>query len=254
MMKYELTDMKRRFQDKVLYRIRAIEGLPNNVKKGTLGGWVEDDTILSQDGNCWITEDVIACHGSDHRCRIEGDILIKDHSIIYGSEINGIGIIENDSNVFYSKISGYIHFCGQAYIVDSTIVGNFVVRNSGEVRDSILSGVGSVQDHSVIENCTIKKFVFVSGESFVESIYCDTGLEIKDGYIESNYDFFIIHHIDGCPMYVYKSRDGIKYIWNANYGDLETIDSDLHSDGLKWAMKSLFQIRRIGVYENPHTP
>ncbi|NDK07840.1 hypothetical protein EOM39_01180 [Candidatus Gracilibacteria bacterium] len=52
-MKYKLTDKNIKFRGKVLYRIQALKDF-GDVKKGDLGGYIEKEDNLSQDGNCWI--------------------------------------------------------------------------------------------------------------------------------------------------------------------------------------------------------
>ncbi len=50
-MKYELTTNKRGH----LTQIRAIKDFAN-VKKGDLGGFIESESNLSQEGDCWVYE------------------------------------------------------------------------------------------------------------------------------------------------------------------------------------------------------
>ena len=64
MKKYELTDITKTeniFGKPVtLHRIRALKDF-GNVKAGDLGGWVEHEGNLSQDGDCWIYYPAIVC-------------------------------------------------------------------------------------------------------------------------------------------------------------------------------------------------
>lgn len=61
MRKYRLSEEQRAFSYQVdgckksvlLRQIIALTDF-NDVKTGTAGGWVDDDTVLAQDGNCWI--------------------------------------------------------------------------------------------------------------------------------------------------------------------------------------------------------
>ena len=41
------------YEDRILHRIRAIRDF-SNVKTGDLGGYIEKESNLSHDGNCWI--------------------------------------------------------------------------------------------------------------------------------------------------------------------------------------------------------
>jgi len=53
--KYELTDISIDFCGVKLFRIRALKSF-GDVKEGDLGGYVEKEENLSQDGDCWIYE------------------------------------------------------------------------------------------------------------------------------------------------------------------------------------------------------
>lgn len=55
-MKYKLTDIKIEVFGRTLFRIEALESF-GNVKKGELGGYVENQDNLSQDGNAWVYGD-----------------------------------------------------------------------------------------------------------------------------------------------------------------------------------------------------
>ena len=52
--KYELAkDYSITIMGRTLHRIHALKSF-GNVKKGDLGGWVESEENLSQEGECWI--------------------------------------------------------------------------------------------------------------------------------------------------------------------------------------------------------
>ena len=53
--KYELVESgKIILRNVILYRIKALVDIPNIVKAGELGGYVESETNLSRDGDSWI--------------------------------------------------------------------------------------------------------------------------------------------------------------------------------------------------------
>ncbi|KAB2541170.1 MULTISPECIES: hypothetical protein [Rhodobacterales] len=62
-----------------LYRIRALVDFAN-AASGDLGGYVQSETNLSHDGECWIADEAIVQHDS----RIEDDALIYGHAHIFG--------------------------------------------------------------------------------------------------------------------------------------------------------------------------
>lgn len=76
MRKYELTDETCRQNGRALHRICALRDIPRHgVRKGDLGGWVESERMLSQDGNAWIGGDA----------RVYGDAWIDGDAWVYGN-------------------------------------------------------------------------------------------------------------------------------------------------------------------------
>ena len=53
--KYKLTKENISYCGKTLYRIEALKDFAN-VKKGDKGGYVEKEDNLSQEGDCWISD------------------------------------------------------------------------------------------------------------------------------------------------------------------------------------------------------
>ena len=95
-MKYELTDEIIEVAGRKLHRIRALVDIitpcGRPVRKGELGGWVEEEHNLSQYGNAWIYDDAQvydnACVGED--ARVCGDAKIYGNAHIYKrAEVSG---------------------------------------------------------------------------------------------------------------------------------------------------------------------
>ena len=56
--KYELTDETKNLCGITLHRIRALRDIPSvKVKSGDLGGWIEKENNLTQDGDAWVSGD-----------------------------------------------------------------------------------------------------------------------------------------------------------------------------------------------------
>ena len=59
-MKYEITDFAHP-KYPWLHRIRALIDVNEKVPKGSLGGYVQSENNLSQEGECWIYDQAICC-------------------------------------------------------------------------------------------------------------------------------------------------------------------------------------------------
>jgi len=72
--KYELTNETISFENRKLFRIRALKDF-GNVKAGDLGGYVESENNLSQEDNCWIYENA----------RVYGNAEVSNDDIVSGN-------------------------------------------------------------------------------------------------------------------------------------------------------------------------
>ena len=74
--KYELTDTTKPhpFQEGVvLHQIRALRDIPRfGVKSGDVGGWIEKEANLAQDGDAWVSGDARVSGGA----RVSGDAWV----------------------------------------------------------------------------------------------------------------------------------------------------------------------------------
>ena len=93
--KYEiLKDTEKDFFGHNVYRIKALKDF-SDVKKGDIGGFVESEDNLSQEGNCWIYDNAIAC----------------DNSVVGG----------------HAKVKNYAKICDNAFIDDNSVVMEYAV-------------------------------------------------------------------------------------------------------------------------------
>ena len=73
--KYELTDETKILCGITLHRIRALRDIPSvKVKSGDLGGWIEKESNLSQDGDAWVCGDA----------EVYDNAWVYDNARVYG--------------------------------------------------------------------------------------------------------------------------------------------------------------------------
>lgn len=102
--KYELTEETLEIDGHVLHRIIALRSF-GEVKEGELGGWIEKESNLSHEGDCWIYNDAV----------VYGDAKVCDDAIVYSNaKVCGNAIIcgnaEVCGNAKVEKKSDYIVF------------------------------------------------------------------------------------------------------------------------------------------------
>lgn len=122
MKKYEITDIiQERLNGPSLYRIRALREIPNyGVKPGDLGGWVESEKNLSQEGDCWVSDEAKILHNA----YVRGDALVADNAAVTDNSIvDGIALLTQRAMVGgYSRIGGLAMLDEHAYIYGRAII------------------------------------------------------------------------------------------------------------------------------------
>lgn len=91
--KYKLTEETLEIDGHVLHRIIALRSF-GEVKEGELGGWIEKESNLSHEGDCWIYYNVV----------VYGDAKICDDAIVYGNaKVCGEAKVEKKSDYIVFK-------------------------------------------------------------------------------------------------------------------------------------------------------
>ena len=92
MSKYKITEIEHP-KYPWLHRIQALIDVNEKVPEGTLGGFVENENNLSQEGTCWIYDDAICCENGE----------VKEEAALYdGSLVRGYAVVTGDAT-FYDR-------------------------------------------------------------------------------------------------------------------------------------------------------
>ena len=129
--KYILTGETIDYRGHKLYRIKAIKSF-NGIRKGSLGGWIESEDNLSQEGDCWILHEAKVFR----KAKVSENAKVKDNACIYGNAcVRGNAKISGNAEVYgnvciydyvsisgYAKVFGSISICGYAGIRGDAII------------------------------------------------------------------------------------------------------------------------------------
>jgi carbonic anhydrase/acetyltransferase-like protein (isoleucine patch superfamily) len=200
--KFVLTEETCSIDNRTLYRIKAIKNF-NNIKKGELGGFVEKEDNLSQEGICWIYDD--ACVYDDAgvfgKASIHGNARIWGHAIIQGNvsisgnaQVYGCAYITGNANIFNNA-----HVCGDAYIYDDAhICGNAYVCGGQVYECAFIRGNAYICDRAeVCGHAHLYGNAYVGGRAIVQfsrlntdlrkdikaSLRCQCNLMLDDGKV-----------------------------------------------------------------------
>ena len=81
MKKYELTSETKVINGVKLHRIKALNSF-GRVEKGELGGWIESEKNLSQDGNAWVEGNATVSGNA----WVEGNATVSGNAVVSGKE------------------------------------------------------------------------------------------------------------------------------------------------------------------------
>ena len=137
--KYELTDETKVIGNKVLHRIRALIDIPRyRVDAGDLGGFIEGESNLSHDGDCWIGNNACAYDNA----QIYGDARISDNARVYGN-----ACVCSNAHVYgKARIHDYACVAGKARVYDNALIyGNTCILNNASIYgNACVSGMACV--------------------------------------------------------------------------------------------------------------
>ena len=87
MKKYKLTENEQVVSGRTLYQIQALKSF-RDVKKGELGGWIEKESNLSQEGDCWVY----------YNARVFGDAAVSGNAMVFGdARVSGNALVSGNA-------------------------------------------------------------------------------------------------------------------------------------------------------------
>ena len=166
-----------------LYRIQALKtftkpgGYNPVVHVGELGGYVEAEDNLSQDGNCWLFD----------KARVKDGGKVLDDAIVYDKSL----ISKNAIIRGHSVIGGHCFVTNQSVIIDSRLEGNVTVTGY-----SIIHSGSYLYGDIKVDKSDIGCLVNLSGRISVNKSRITTPLELCGEY-ELNFDVDTPHSVIG---------------------------------------------------------
>ena len=120
-MKYKLTDETIEHSKRTLHRIQALKDF-GDVKAGELGGYIESEKNLSQEGDCWVS----------HKAKVFGNAKVFHNALVCNNAwVSGDAWVFNEARVFdyvwvygEAQISGHAGISGKVEIFGDTEIKN----------------------------------------------------------------------------------------------------------------------------------
>lgn len=175
--KYKIRhDISINYCDKTLYKIEALIGF-GNVETGDLGGYIESERNLSQDGTCWVYDDAMVYNNA---C-VSGNASVYHNARVF----NNASVCEDAMIYNNACICGSAAVYGKARVCDDALVsGNtYVYDNAVVACNACVEGYAVVRGNSLITGNAL-----VSGNT---AVYGDTKI-CRNALLSSDADYAYI--------------------------------------------------------------
>lgn len=193
MEKYEITSETKVINGVELHRIKALKSF-GNIKAGDIGGWIESEKNLSQDGNAWV----------------RGNATIYENATIYGNAWVG----ENATVGGNGKVGDNAMVGGYATVGEKATVG-------GNAR---VSGHAAIYGNSWVGgNAVVYENAKVGGKATVRG----------DARIRGKEDYIVFKNWWSSGRYFTWTRSNNKWKVGCFYGSGEELIKKAYKDSEK---------------------
>lgn len=170
-----------------MYRIKALKDFAN-IKAGDLGGLIDKESNLSQEGDCWIS----------YNARVYGDAEVSGNAmILHNAEVFGNAHVAGDARVFgYANIFDNAMVFGKARVFGNAhVAGNARVFENASVSDqahvtdnACVSGNTRVYDNAVVSgDAHVAGDERIGGDAEIKQTSNDNEVLFKDLCTRAHY-------------------------------------------------------------------
>lgn len=193
MKKFELDHTSQtKYNGRTLYRIKALKDFVTTdgslIHKGDLGGYVQSEKNLDQNGTSWIFKGALALDDSRVKddAQLHHDALIKDNAVIKNRasahnnvKITGHACVSQEAVITRNaQITNHATVCGKAFVTGDAIVGGYAtITDTAKVHDQTdIKGHAFVDHQAVISDyAEISDDARITGNAIIEdhAYICD---------------------------------------------------------------------------------
>ena len=152
--KYEITDLAHPIYP-WLHRIRALISVNEQVEPGELGGYVQSEDNLSQEGSCWIYDRAVCCEDAV----VSGDARICDDVMVKGS-----ALVTGDARMFeWTCAEGNCCIKSGEISRNARVAGEAVVSANADGFSPLIDGTSMI--YGTVSGRYIIKDIVLPGEN-----------------------------------------------------------------------------------------
>jgi NDP-sugar pyrophosphorylase family protein len=160
MKKFELTtESITNVAGKKLFRIKALVEF-GDVKAGELGGYVEKEENVSQDGNAWVSGNAEVSSNAEvygdaqvtGNAKVCGNAKVSGYARVSGNaKVSGYARVSGNAWVYgYARVYGYAWVCGDAQVYGNAKVSGYA-RVSGNAKVSDNARISDNADYALVQ-------------------------------------------------------------------------------------------------------
>lgn len=211
MNKYRLSDETRLWQWKngetthsaTLRQIIATADF-NNVTTGTKGGWIDDESALAQDGDCWIYDEnsvVFAGATISDNARLTQPCVVSHHARVGGNswldnaQVSHEAKISDNVTIQQSTVRGECHIYGDARVIHNSVV--IAAKGLTPDQEQILK----IYDRATVSESRIVHQAQIYGDALVSYAFIEHRAEVFDRAILEGNDLNNVWVCDCAKVY-----------------------------------------------------
>jgi carbonic anhydrase/acetyltransferase-like protein (isoleucine patch superfamily) len=149
MTKYELTSDAISLEGKTLYRIAAIRDF-GDVRAGDLGGFVESEDNLDQDGDCWVYDEAKVLEQATVKksAKIRGHAIVRGHAKVWDEAVvQDHAIVMDHAFLFHNAVAmNYARVYGNAEVYSHAVLSEYAQASHHACVTANVSGKAHVTD------------------------------------------------------------------------------------------------------------
>lgn len=180
------------YQGRTLYRIKALKTFTTTsgdiIHEGDLGGYIQSEANLDQNGTSWIFKGAIAMDDARVKddAQLHHDALIKDKAIIKDKasahnnvKITGHACVSQEAVITRNaQITGHATVRGKAFVTGDAIIGGYAtITDTAQVRNQTnITGHAFIDHQAVISDfAEINDDARITGNAIIEdhAYICD---------------------------------------------------------------------------------
>lgn len=154
-----------------------------DVVAGSAGGWVDEENVVDQQGNCWVyDENSLVFLGSRVRgnariigpCEISHNVCVQDNATVESCEISDGAQLSDNVTVSSSTVRGFCHLRGNARIEQECVI--IAAKGLTLEREQVLQ----IYDRAVVSHSRVVHQAQIYGEAVVNYAFIEHRAEVFD--------------------------------------------------------------------------